>query len=129
MINSITELPVLARKTEELAREWELSGSLTMNISLALEEALSNIIYYAFNDNGEHKIRISLSKSNNKLIVRIKDDGIPFDPSVQLRPDITLPAMERPVGGLGIFLISKIMDTVHYSREKNLNILTLIKKI
>lgn len=129
MINRITELPVLARKTEELAHEWELPVSLTMNLNLVLEEALSNIIYYAFKDNGEHKIRISLSHSNKNLTVRIKDDGIPFDPSAQLQPDITLPAAERPVGGLGIFLISKIMDTVHYSRENDLNILTLIKKI
>lgn len=129
IINRVTELPVLARKTGELAQEWKLSGSLTMNINLVLEEALSNIIYYAFNDNGEHKIRISLSNINNMLTVRIKDDGIPFDPSAQLQPDITLPVLERPVGGLGIFLISKIMDTVHYSREKNMNILTLTKKI
>jgi len=129
MINRITALPVLVSKTEKLAQDWELPESLTMNISLVLEEAISNIIYYAFNDKGEHKILISLSHSNNKLTVRIKDDGIPFDPSAQKQPDITLPAVERPVGGLGIFLISKIMDTVHYSREKNLNILTLIKKI
>jgi len=129
MNNRIGDLSVLARKTEELAQEWELPVSLTMNINLVLEEALSNIIYYAFNDNGEHKIRISISFSNNKLTVRIKDDGIPFDPSTQLQPDITLPAVERPVGGLGIFLISKIMDTIYYSREKNLNILTLTKKI
>lgn len=129
IINRVTELPVLALKTGELAQEWKLSESLTMNINLVLEEALSNIIYYAFNDNGEHKIRISLSNINNMLTVRIKDDGIPFDPSAQLQPDITLPVLERPVGGLGIFLISKIMDTVHYSREKNMNILTLTKKI
>ena len=129
MINSITELPVLARKTEELAQEWELPVSLTMNISLVLEEAFSNIIYYAFNDDGVHKIRITISLRNDKLTVRIKDDGIPFDPTAQRQPDITLPAVERPVGGLGIFLISKIMDTVYYSREKNLNVLTLTKQI
>ena len=129
MINSITELPVLARKTEDLAQEWELPVSLTMNISLVLEEAFSNIIYYAFNDDGVHKIRITISLRNDKLTVRIKDDGIPFDPTAQRQPDITLPAVERPVGGLGIFLISKIMDTVYYSREKNLNVLTLTKQI
>lgn len=127
--NRITELPALARETEELAQEWKLPAPLTMNLNLVLEEALSNIIYYAFKDNVEHKIRISLSQSNNKITVRIKDDGIPFNPSGQMKPDITLPASERPVGGLGIFLISKIMDTVHYARERNLNVLTLIKKV
>lgn len=127
--NRIGELPVLTRKTEELAQEWELPVSLTLNINLVLEEALTNIINYAFNDNGEHKIRVSISHCTSKLVIRIKDDGIPFDPSARLLPDITLTAMERPIGGLGILLISKIMDTVHYSRDKNLNILTLTKKI
>lgn len=129
MSNRIGDLPLLARETEELVQKWELPASLTMSLNLVLEEALSNIIYYAFLDKKEHKIRISISLSKNKLTVRIKDDGIPFDPSSQLQPDISLPAVERPVGGLGIFLISKIMDTIHYSREENLNILTLTKKI
>ena len=59
--NRIGELPVLARKTDELVQKWELPDSLAMNINLVLEEALSNIIYYAFNDSAEHKIRISIS--------------------------------------------------------------------
>lgn len=127
--NRIGELKDLGRITEELVRKWKLPADLTMNLNLVLEEALSNIIYYAFNDNREHKIRITISLANDKLTVRIKDDGIPFDPSSRQQPDISLAATERPVGGLGIFLISKIMDSVHYSREKNLNILTLTKGI
>ncbi len=63
------------------------------------------------------------------LTIEIIDDGIPFDPLSHEQPDITLQAEERPVGGLGIFLISKIMDTVQYSRINNFNILTLKKSI
>jgi len=127
--NRIGELPVLARKTEELVQTWELPVSLATNINLVLEEALSNIIYYAFIDSREHKIRISISLGKNKLTIRIKDDGIPFDPTSRPQPDISLSAVQRPVGGLGIFLISKIMDTIQYLREKNLNIVTMTKKI
>lgn len=127
--NRIGDLPAIAREIEELAQKWELPGSLSMNINLVLEETLSNIINYAFTDYMEHKIRISLSLSRNILTVRIKDDGIHFDPTSHKPPDISLPAQQRPVGGLGIFLVSKIMDTVHYKREKNLNVLTLTKKI
>ena len=127
--NSISELPALAGKTDEIVQKWELPASLGMNINLVLEESLSNIINYAFNDNREHKIRISLSLNRNILTIKIKDDGIHFDPTSHEPPDITLPARKRPVGGLGIFLISKIMDTVHYSRKKDLNVLTLTKKI
>ena len=127
--NRISELPALARKTDDIVQKWELPDSLGININLVLEEALSNIINYSFNDNREHKIRISLSLNRNILTIKIKDDGIHFDPTSHEPPDITLPALKRPVGGLGIFLISKIMDTVHYSRKKDLNVLTLTKKI
>jgi serine/threonine-protein kinase RsbW len=127
--NRIGELPVLAEKIEKLAEKWELPMSLTININLVLEEALSNVIFYAFNDNLKHKIRISTSINNKILTIKIKDDGIPFDPTSRQLPDITLPAEERPTGGLGIFLISKIMDKIHYSRKKELNILTLTKHI
>jgi serine/threonine-protein kinase RsbW len=127
--NRIDELQILAGKTEDLIQKWELSESLAMNINLVLEEAASNIIHYAFNDNKEHKISISISLIRNNITIRIRDDGIYFDPTSYVHPDISLPAAERPVGGLGILLISKIMDTVHYSREKNMNVLTLTKKI
>ena len=125
--NRIEELPVLAEKIEQLGDKWELQPNLTMKINLVLEEALSNIIYYAFKDKEIHKIEVSISNKANKLIIEITDDGIPFDPTTSEQPDISLPASERPVGGLGIFLISKIMDTVGYSRKNNLNILTLTK--
>lgn len=127
--NRIGELTVLTGITEDLVHKWQLPDSLAMNLNLVMEEALSNIIYYAYNDSAEHKIRISISLGRQGLTIRIKDDGIPFDPSSHLQPDISLPAMDRPVGGLGIFLISKFMDTVHYSRKNNLNILTITKKI
>jgi serine/threonine-protein kinase RsbW len=127
--NRIEEIPVLAEKIERLAEKRNLPGKVTMNINLALEEALSNIIYYAFSDNKKHLINISLSVENKKLTIKIIDDGIPFDPTLQKEPDISLAVEDRPVGGLGILLISKIMDTVKYSRDKNLNILTLTKHL
>lgn len=127
--NRIEELPAFAEKIEQLAEHWEFQPDLTMKINLVLEEAVSNIIYYAFDDDEIHKIEISIIKESNILTIEIIDDGIPFDPASQKQPDISLPAEERPVGGLGIFLISKIMNTVKYSRNNNLNILTLTKKI
>ena len=127
--NQIGELSSLAEKIDELAEEWELSPALAMNINLVIEEAVSNIIFYAFTNNGKHEIGISVSLNNSQLTIKITDNGIPFNPLSQQQPDITLPAEERPVGGLGIFLISQIMDNMHYIRQKNQNILTLIKSI
>jgi serine/threonine-protein kinase RsbW len=127
--NQIGELSSLAGKIDELAEEWEISQALVMNINLVIEEAVSNIIFYAFNDNRKHEIEVSVTLNNNLLTISITDDGIPFNPLEQQQPDITLPAEERPVGGLGIFLISQIMDEMHYTRKGNQNILTLNKNI
>jgi len=127
--NKMDELSSLAEKIERLADEWSISQELSMKINLVIEEALSNIILYAFNDKSKHEIRISVSKVDNNLEITFKDDGIPFNPLLQKKPDINLPAEERPVGGLGIFLISQVMDEMHYSRDKNQNILILKKSI
>ncbi len=127
--NQIGELSSLAGKIDELAEEWEISPALVMNINLVIEEAFSNIIFYGFADNRKHEIEILIALDNNLLTISITDDGIPFNPLEQQPPDITLPAEERPVGGLGIFLISQIMDEMHYNRKGNLNILTLNKKL
>ena len=127
--NHVDELPVLAEKIEALAESWELSMPLAMNINLALEEAISNVIFYAFDDEKEHDIKIVLSLENKTLTIEIIDDGKPFDPTARQQPDVSLPAEDRPIGGLGIFLIRKMMDSVTYTRHNNLNTLTLLKNI
>jgi serine/threonine-protein kinase RsbW len=127
--NQIGELSSLAEKIDELAEEWKLSPGLAINLNLVIEEAVSNIIFYAFKDKQKHDIEISVSLENNRLTIKITDDGIPFNPLAQQQPDINLPAEERPIGGLGIFLISQIMDEMKYERNKNNNILTLTKSI
>jgi len=126
--NNVDQLPVLAGKIEELSNKWEFPAELTMSLNLVMEEAVSNVIFYAFKDNEKHEIFISFSLEENILTIEIKDDGTPFDPTLRQKPDLTLPAEERPIGGLGIFLIKKIMDSVSYKRHNNNNILTLIKK-
>lgn len=125
--NRIGELPALAEKIEALAAGWELEDSMAMNLSLVLEEALSNIIFYAYRDQKMHKIKISVTREGDRIILQIRDDGIPFDPTAAPLPDTSLPAGERPVGGLGILLISKLMDHVEYARINNKNVITLTK--
>jgi anti-sigma regulatory factor (Ser/Thr protein kinase) len=127
--NRIEELTSLAEQIDKLAEEWDLSPALAMNINLVVEEAVSNVIFYAYTDNGKHEIRISISLKNKLLTIKITDDGISFNPLLKQQPDITLPAEDRPVGGLGIYLISQMMDEMNYSRKENQNILTLNKNI
>jgi len=127
--NQIGELSTLAEQIDDLAAQWDLGQAMAMNINLVVEEAVSNIIFYAFNNNNKHKIKISISLENKMLTIKITDDGIPFNPLEQQQPDINLPAEERPVGGLGIFLISHMMDELNYIRKGNQNILTLYKSL
>jgi len=127
--NNVEEISLMAAKVEELAENWELPIPLAMNLNLVLEEAVTNIIFYGFPEGGDHLINISIALSGQELIVVIDDDGIPFDPTLKEQPDTDLPADERPIGGLGIFLIRKIMDNVSYTREEKKNILTLKKKL
>lgn len=127
--NNIEELPKLAMKVEELGDKWELPMPLVMNLNLVLEEAITNIIFYGYTDKEVHDIMIQFEKEQAEMTIQIIDDAQPFDPTKKDHPDVNLSIEEREVGGLGIFLIYKIMDTVEYKRENNKNILTLYKSI
>ena len=127
--NKIDELTRVEGFLEELGDEWELPMPLLFSLNLVLEEALTNIISYGFDDELQHTIEIDFIKTGEELTISIIDDGHEYDPTLKSDPDITLPAEERPIGGLGIFLIKKIMDTVNYQRKDNRNYLILTKII
>jgi len=130
IFNKMEELNKVAEFAEQLGNEWSLSPTLVMNINLVLEEAISNIILYAYKDKPEEKqIEIVASCNANNLLLTITDSGEAFDPERKEDPDITLSAEERPVGGLGIFLIKQIMNEVEYQRVNGNNVLTMSKKI
>ncbi len=127
--NKIEDLGILSDRIEYLGEKWNMPLSITMNINLAIEEVVSNIVFYAFNDEKKHDINISISLSDNIISIDIEDDGMAFDPTIAKQPDINLPIEERPIGGLGIFLVTKIMDEVSYKREQHMNRLKLIKRL
>lgn len=127
--NDVDQIHNLAGEVEKTGEEWELSQALVTNLNLVLEEAVSNIIFYAFEDKQQHDIEITLRLNNQEICVIIMDDGKPFDPTKSKVPEIDLPAEERQIGGLGIFLMGKIMDSMKYERKENQNVLTLKKTI
>jgi anti-sigma regulatory factor (Ser/Thr protein kinase) len=95
-------------------------------IELATEEALVNIFNYAYREkNGEGEI-ICKVDDNKRFIIEIVDTGVPFNVLSVEAPDITADISERRIGGLGVFLIKKVMDAVQYRHEGNKNILSLI---
>jgi serine/threonine-protein kinase RsbW len=125
--SSLDELPRITMFLEDMGEETGLSMAHVLSLNLVLEEALTNIINYGFDDGSDHIIEVRFRNSGNQLTIVVIDDGSFFDPTLSIEPDITLPAEERPEGGLGIFLIKKIMDTVEYQRKENKNYLTLKK--
>ena len=127
--NQIGELAKLEVFLNELVEEWRLSKPLAYSLNLVVEEALTNINDYGFDDDSEHTIEIYFKKTGDELSISIIDDGHEYDPTLVADPDINLSAEDRSIGGLGIFLIKKIMDKVEYQRKENRNYLTLTKNI
>ena len=119
----------MAAFLEELGEELNLKPEVAFNIHLALEEAVSNVIMYAYPEGEEHTLTLTARLVDNRLIFKIIDTGKEFDPTRQPDVDVTLSLDERPIGGLGIFLIRRVMQAVEYRRVGDKNILTLVKVI
>ncbi|MDP2238232.1 MAG: ATP-binding protein [Bacteroidales bacterium] len=127
--NKLEELETISVFLEELAEIWDIPLALTMSLNLVLEEAFTNVVNYAYTDQDLHSIGIDFEKTGNILSIKIIDDGKAYDPTQNADPDVTLSAEERSIGGLGIFLIRKMMDEVTYQRADNKNILMMTKKL
>lgn len=99
-------------------------------VCVAIEEVFVNVARYAYGDvAGDMTLGIGFDPESRTVTFRMTDRGTPFDPLAKPDPDITLSAEEREIGGLGIFITKKTMDTVTYAYENGENILTMIKKI
>ena len=127
--NDVQKVPQLAAFIEEVAESHGTDLSVTMSINLALEEAVVNVMNYAYPEGSSGEIDITVDFRDGYLIFTISDAGKPFDPTKVSDPDTSLSAEDRPIGGLGIHLVRQIMDEVSYTYENNRNILTLKKKI
>ena len=127
--NCIDEIGRMTSFVEDISQEWNLSMENTFSINLALEEAVTNVIMYAYPKEEEHELTLEAERVDNRLVFRLIDTGKEFDPTLRPDPDLNLPLEERPIGGLGIFLIRNVMQTVEYTREDDRNILTMIKII
>ena len=105
-----------------------LENKTVYQIHLSCEEALINIINYAYPENkGNIEIRYEPYENSNGIVMEIIDQGVPFNPLEKPDPDLDVPLEEREIGGLGIFMIKQIMDEVSYRRNNDKNILTLVK--
>lgn len=123
--NDINEIPLLGEWTEQLGEELGLDMPDVFQINLALEEAIVNVMNYAYPGESDREIWLEAEGDNQQITFILSDEGKEFDPTKEDDPDLTLSAEEREIGGLGIFLVKQMMKTVRYERKENKNVLTM----
>ena len=129
LTNDVSQVTGLAEWVDEMGNALELDQAFVMKINLAVEEAVVNVMNYAYPKGETGEVRIEANAGETELQFTITDSGLPFDPTSVSEVDITSSLDERPVGGLGIHMIKQIMDSVTYERIDGNNVLKLIKKI
>lgn len=126
LIATVEKTPDVLGVAEDMLIAVDCPVPVITQILLSIEEIYVNVASYAYGEEeGECKIIYNVEK--NRIEVDISDGGIPFDPLAKEDPDITLKAMDRPIGGLGILMTKKMMDEVNYRYENNENHLFLAK--
>ena len=148
--NDVQTVPQLAEFVDQVCEEAGFDMVTTMQMNLAIEEAVVNVMNYAYpGATGNVDIEAVIQSgpapdsvpgtvigsvpggfpARGILTLTISDGGVPFDPTAKAEVDTTLSAEERNIGGLGIHLIRKIMDAISYERTNDRNILTLVKHL
>ncbi len=126
--NSIDQITLLPPYVEKAVKASKLDPVVTEGLNLALEEAVTNVIDYAYPEGTVGNVDIDTAVTDTALTFTITDSGKPFDPTARAEVDIQADIEDRPVGGLGIHLVRKIMDEVRYERRGGRNVLILTKK-
>ena len=128
--NDIQSLPLVNEWIEQCCEEAGLGLDWVMKFQLVIEEMVSNVIFYAYDSQQqEAAIELRFTWEAGTVSILLRDWGKPFDPTSKEDPDITLSAEDRPIGGLGIFMVKQLMDEVRYERVGSSNLLTLQKRI
>ena len=113
-----------------MLESFDCSMKIQTAICVAIEEIFINVAYYAYPESvGDVTLQIGFEEGSRTITFRMADKGIPFDPLKKPDPDITLSAEDREIGGLGILIAKKTMDSITYAYENGENILTMVKKI
>jgi sigma-B regulation protein RsbU (phosphoserine phosphatase) len=127
--SDVQTIPQLQTFVEGVGEELNIDPSMVMSLNLALEEAVVNVMNYAYPPEIGGDVTIEAEANDVRLKFTIIDSGAPFDPTAVNDADTTLSTEERPIGGLGIYLVRQIMDSINYERIDGKNILSLRKKL
>lgn len=121
----IQNLPVIADFLSGALEQLGANPATAYKVQLVVDEACTNLIMHAYAGSAGH-IKLELEKQGSDLVINIKDKGKPFDPANAVPPDLDAGVEERKIGGLGIYFMKRLMDSVSYSSEAGKgNVLTL----
>jgi anti-sigma regulatory factor (Ser/Thr protein kinase) len=129
LLEQQSEIPLLHDKLEALAREAGIATEHLHKVQLAAEEYLTNVFKYAFDQRGNHEVKVRLQLENGNLSLEFEDEGRPFNLLEFPAPDLTVPLDQRPIGGLGIHMIRQSMDLVEYRRSERKNFVVMTKRV
>lgn len=129
LTNDVAEVDRLGTFIKAFGSRLNLDTKTAAGLRLALEEAVVNVINYAYPRGEKGSIRVYANSDRREVRLTVVDEGVPFDPTAALSADTTLDAQQRPIGGLGILLTRKLTDSVSYTRTEGRNVLTLTKSI
>ena len=127
LISDVREIAVAAAQIDEFCAARNLAPAIAYAVNLSVDELLTNTISYGYEDGDRHRIDITVRMDGSVMVVEITDDGMPFDPSGARKPDTEASLEDRPIGGLGVFLVHRMMDSFQYRRSRGHNIVTLTK--
>lgn len=125
------ELPEISRGVdhlEEFGQTNKIPSKIIYDFAMAFDELVTNIISYGYGDNNTHEIIIELKIDDGYMTAMICDDAKPFNPLEQPAVDVSKPVEDRQIGGLGIFLVRNLMETVAYEYKDGRNIFKMMKK-
>ena len=125
VVPSMDTVPQVAEFMETEMEKLEVSPKISMKLMIAIDEIYSNIVRYS----GATEATVSIEKIDDTLKLHFKDNGKPYNPLEAEDPDITASADDRRIGGLGIFMVKKMLDNVEYEYANNCNKLTLTKNL
>ena len=127
---TIDNIPTVTAWIDEQLEALDCPMKAQMQIDIAIDELFSNIARYAYNpETGPATVRVEVAENPMAVLITFIDKGIPYDPLKQEDPNTHLPAEEREIGGLGIFMVKKTMDDITYEYKDGQNILKIKKHI
>jgi anti-sigma regulatory factor (Ser/Thr protein kinase) len=127
--NRADEIGRVVQVVREFGATHDLTPETVHDFCVAFDEVLSNIVKYGYKDDARHEISVRLALVGSNVVAEITDDGEPFDPFTAPAPRLQGGPNERPIGGLGIYFVRKLMDEVSYVRHDGRNVLAMTKRI